>query len=91
MKIRNQFRSMYIVPWFPGVVFCSEILPFYQVPQFPVHHPTVQDFLYHPLLFSINNFRGWWRRGVASDYGIWGCRCQLDHTEDRVEPLHRLR
>jgi hypothetical protein len=48
---------MNIVPWFPGVVLKSEVLPLYEVSQLSIDHPGIQNFLYHPLFFSINHFR----------------------------------
>jgi len=44
-------------PNFPGIVLNTETLPFDQVMQFLVDHPTIQDFLHHPLFFAIHNFR----------------------------------
>jgi len=56
IKIRHQFWCMNNIPRFPGIVLNTETLPFDQVTQFPVDHPTIQDFLHHPLFFTIHNF-----------------------------------
>jgi hypothetical protein len=43
-------------------MFNPEVLPFDKVTELPVHHFTVQDFFYHPFLFSVDDLR---RRGGA--------------------------
>jgi hypothetical protein len=52
---------MYIIPGFPRIVLDAKVLPFHQVPEFPVDHLAVQDLFYNPLFFSVDDLRRWRR------------------------------
>ena len=41
VKFRYEFRSVDVVPGFPGIVLDSEALPFNEVPQFVVHYLAI--------------------------------------------------
>ena len=80
---------MDVIPGFPGVVFDPEILPFHQIPKFPINYLAVQDFLDDPFFLIVYDFWGWGRQNASPDNWVgWGS-CQLYHVEDRVKAFHR--
>jgi hypothetical protein len=80
---------MDVVPGFPGIVFYAEVLPFHQVPKFPVDKLAVQNFFYYPFFLSIDDFRQWRRREMPSDNWVCRGRCKLDYVKDGVKAFHR--
>jgi hypothetical protein len=50
IKFHYEVRGMNTVPRFPRVVLDSETFPFDQIPQFPIDHLAIQNFLYYPLV-----------------------------------------
>jgi len=61
MEICYHFCSITkVVPIFPAVVLYYVAFPFDQILQFPLEHPTVQDFFHNVLFFAINKFWRWW-------------------------------
>jgi len=82
---------MNIIPRFPGIVLNAETLPLDQVTKLPVDHPTIQDLLHHPLLFTIYNLWKWRRSRPSARDGVQRSQRQFDHIEDGMESTHRRR
>jgi len=72
-------------------MFNPEVLPFDEVTELPIHHFTVQDFFYHPFLFSVDDLRRW--RGSCMPSRDWVVRSwsQFYYIEHRVDTAHRRR
>ena len=97
MKLQDKVQCVDIVPGFPSIVFNFESVPLDQVMQFPIDHSAIQNLLYDPFFFSINDF---WEQGVLGDtskfqplrqnisasrlrtHSISMTLCTFPHTED---------
>jgi hypothetical protein len=71
-------------------MFNPEVLPFDEVTELPIHHFTVQDFFYHPFLFSVDDLRRW--RGSRTPSRDWVVRSwsQFYYIEHRVDTASDL-
>jgi hypothetical protein len=78
---------MNIVPWLPRIVLDSKVFPFDKVPQLPIDHPGIQNFLYYPFFFSINYFRerGW--NSLSAWNRVFWRWSQLHHVEHRMQAV----
>jgi hypothetical protein len=88
VEFSNPFRGMNIVPRFPGIVFNSKVLPFHQIPELPVDDLAIQDFLYHPFFFTVDNLWEWWKRETSPCNRVSRGWCKFNHIKDRMEAFH---
>jgi hypothetical protein len=85
IEVRNEFRSMDIIPRFPRIVFHSVPLPLDKVPQFLVDHLAVQYLLDNPFLFSINDLRRRGRLWTSTRDWVRSSWCQFDNIENGMK------
>ena len=70
-------------------MFNSESVPLDQVLQFPIDHSAIEDLLYNPFFFSVDDFREWGWRYMSTLYWVFRCWGKFDDIENRVESAHR--
>jgi len=73
---------------FPGISFYPVVFLFDQILEFPLEHPTVQDFFHNIFLFPIYEFWGWWRVLMSSGNRVVRSGRQLHDIEDWVKASH---